>query len=96
MMLYLYLKKDGDVKRIGADCDLPESIQEAMKPWSENGYDMADPSEYDTQVINGAMAGSIPDPNLPTSEGIVNPGVEQPSVEVPVVAEQPVSEPVSE
>ncbi len=54
MMIYLYIKKDEDVKRIGAECEVPEALSKVMLTYSEAGFQMAEPAEYDSQMIKTA------------------------------------------
>lgn len=55
MMLYTFVKKDGNVVRIGAECSVPEELQKVNMPYSENGFEPADAAEYDEQVLKGAV-----------------------------------------
>lgn len=54
MMLYTFIKKDGDVKRIGGECSVPEELQEVCMPWSEAGWVPAEAEEHDAQTIGRA------------------------------------------
>lgn len=67
MMLYAFIKKDGDVKRVGAECSVPEELQAEFKPFSEAGWVSAEAGEWDMQVGTAAKSGMIPDPSLPKS-----------------------------
>lgn len=58
MMIYMFAKKDNNVIRIGADCDVPEPLQSVTMNYSQTGYEAASAEEYDAQVI-GAAARSV-------------------------------------
>jgi hypothetical protein len=55
MMLYTFIKDTGgDVKRIGADCDVPEKLQEVTMEYSKDGWVLATakgvvPTEEETE-----------------------------------------------
>jgi len=60
MMLYLFIKNEsGNVIRVGHDCDVPSQLVETLKGFSDAGYVLAEASEYDLQVINGAVRGAV-------------------------------------
>lgn len=51
MMLFTFAKKDGNVIRIGAECDVPQPLQEVMMPYSDSGFDLASAEEWDKQML---------------------------------------------
>lgn len=53
-MLYTFIKKDGDVKRVGGESSVSEELQKVFMPWSEAGWEPADAEEFDKQVIEGS------------------------------------------
>lgn len=60
MMLYTFIKKAGDAKRVGAECDVPFELQDALRPWSEDGWEMATAEEWDQQVVGKAQPAPAP------------------------------------
>lgn len=86
MMIYTFCSKDGNVIRIGADCDVPSQLSEVMLPYSEAGYVLAEAAEYDAQVISGA---AVVPAGVPTDEMVVEPIVEpstEPSGDLPIIS----------
>lgn len=51
MNLYTFIKKDGDVKRVGGQSSVSEELQAIFRPWSEAGWVPAAAEEWDAQVI---------------------------------------------
>lgn len=48
-MLYRFVKKDGNVERIG-DIDA-ETLETKLQGYLDNGFELAEAEEYDQQVI---------------------------------------------
>lgn len=58
MMLYLCAKKEGNVQLFGVKVDeLPASVVAKQTELTEGGYELADSSEYTSQLLKGAQAG---------------------------------------
>lgn len=51
-MLYRFVKKDGNVVRIGAED--AEALESKLQGYLDNGYEHARAEEHDAQVIGGA------------------------------------------
>jgi hypothetical protein len=51
-MLYRFVKKDGNVVRIGAED--AEALETKLQGYLDNGYEHARAEEHDAQVIGGA------------------------------------------
>ena len=66
-MLYAFIKKNGNVLRVAAECSVPEEMQKEFMPFSQDGFEAADAGEWDQQLFSGAKAGMIKDASLPTS-----------------------------
>ncbi len=55
-MLYAFVKKDGEVKRVGGESPVSVELQGVFMPWSEAGWELAAAEEWDAQVINHSPA----------------------------------------
>lgn len=68
MMFYTFVKdSSGSVQRVGADCSVPPEFVEKLTAYTNDGCTAGEAEEWDQQVINGAKAGMVADPSLPTS-----------------------------
>ena len=64
-MLYRFIKKDGNVERIG-DIDA-ESLETKLQGYLNDGFELAEAEEYDQQVI-GAVNKQIEEANAKIAE----------------------------
>jgi hypothetical protein len=64
-MLYRFIKKDGNVERIG-DIDA-ESLETKLQGYLNDGFELAEAEEYDQQVI-GAVNKQLEEANAKISE----------------------------
>lgn len=70
MMFYFFVQKDGNITRRGGECSVPPELEALVNELSNAGESLATAEEYDEQVIKGATAGMVPEPQpeAPTDE----------------------------